>query len=238
VPSGGTKVTPLAPDDPRTAWPLYTIHEAAKYLGLPNSTLRSWVRPDAGAALVHSFPKEGHHASIPFVGFAEAFVLAAARRAGVPRNRIRAGVEAVSNEIGVEYALANKRLYVDKAELLVRHALDPDPEDPRTPGDLTVARNQQMQMTDTVRTQLQLITYGGDDFAETIQLPIFKSTRVIVDPKEAFGQPFVERTGTRVRDVLALFWAEEDPREIAYDFDLREEEVFDLIRAQTKPASD
>jgi uncharacterized protein (DUF433 family) len=230
-------VEALAADDPRTAWPLYTIHEAAKYLGLPNSTLRSWVRPDGGPPLVHSFPKEGHHPSIPFAGFAEAFVLAAARRAGLPRNRIRAGVDAVRAEMGVEYALANKRLYVDKAEILVRYALD-EPSDPRDPGDLTVARTHQMQMTETVKSQLELITYGSDDFAATIQLPIFKKTRVIVDPKEAFGQPFVERTGTRVRDVLALFWAEEDPEEIAYDFDLTNDEVFDLIRAQTKPAAD
>jgi uncharacterized protein (DUF433 family) len=59
-----------------------------------------------------------------------------------------------------------------------------------------------------------------------------------VDPTEAFGQPIVERTGTRVRDVLALFWAEEDMKDIAYDFDLEIDEVEDLIRAQTKPPSD
>ena len=76
------KVKPLASDDPRSV-PLFTISEAAKYLGLNYTTLRSWVRPDAGKPLVYSFPKEGNYASIPFVGFAEAFVLAAAKRAGL-----------------------------------------------------------------------------------------------------------------------------------------------------------
>ncbi len=231
-----TKPKPLAADDPRTAWPLYTINEAAKYLGVPYSTLRSWVRPDVGSPLVHSFPKEGHFASIPFAGFAEAFVLAAAKRAGLRPARIREGVKAVRAQWGdLDYALASKRLYIDGAEILMRYA---PADDPREPGDLTVARTRQTQMTQTVRNQLELITYGGDDFAAAIQLPIFKKTKVIVDPGEAFGQPFVERTGTRVRDVLALFWADEDPREIAYDFDLEDEEVFDLIRAQTKPAAD
>jgi uncharacterized protein (DUF433 family) len=227
-------VKQLAPDDPRS-WPLFTINEAAKYLGLPYSTLRSWVRPDDGLPLVHSLPKEGHFPSIPFVGFAEAFVLAAAKRAGVKPGRVRAGVEAVRKELGLEYALASRRLYVDKAELLVAYETDPDH---RSPEDLTVIRNHQLQMTEMVKNQLELITYGSDDFAATIQLPVFKRTKVIVDPQEAFGQPIVERTGTRVRDILGLFWAEEQIKDIAYDFDLKTDEVEDIIRAQTKPPAD
>jgi uncharacterized protein (DUF433 family) len=228
-----TKLVPLPADDPRTAWPLYTIHEAAKYLGLPYSTLRSWVRPTEGNALVHSFPKEGNFASISFVGFAEAFVLSAARRAKMRPDRIRAGVAAVEKKFGIEHALASKRLYLDKAEILLSYALHED-----GPGDLTVARTDQLQMTQTVRNQRELITYGGDDFASTIQLPLFQQAKVIVDPREAFGQPIVERTGTRVRDVLALFWADEPIRDIAYDFDLETDEVEDLIRAQTKPPTE
>lgn len=224
---------PLASDDPRT-FPLFTISEAAKYLGLSYSTLRSWVRPEVGTALVYSFPKEGNYASIPFVGFAEAFVLTAAKRAGLKPNRIREGVAAIRKDVGIEYALATKRLYVDKAELLVAYAL----EEAVTDEDLTVARNRQLQMRETVRNELKLITYGQDDVAQTIQLPIFKKTKVIVDPQEAFGQPIVERTGTRIRDVLSLFWADEEIEDIAYDFDLTPPEVQDIIRAQTKPATD
>lgn len=221
---------PLAPDDPRSL-PLFTIGEAAKYLGLSYTTLRSWVRPDAGKPLVYSFPKEGNYASIPFVGFAEAFVLAAAKRHGLKPRNIREGVEAVRKDIGLDYALATRRLLMDKTELLLSYALDPG-------EDLTVARNRQLQMTETVKHDLRLITYGSDELAETIQLPLFKKTKVIVDPREAFGQPIVERTGTRVRDILALWWAEEDIRDIAYDFELESDEVEDIVRAQTKPPAD
>lgn len=224
-----TAAKTLARDDPRAAFPLYTILEASRYLGLPYSTLRTWVRPEAGPPLVHSLDKEGHAATIAFVGFAEAFVLAAARRAGVRPGRIRDGVEAVKSSLGLEHALATQRLYVDGAEILVRHAYDADP------GDLTVARTSQIQMTETVKNQLQLIRYGGDGFADQIVLPIFGHARVLVDPDEAFGQPIVERTGTRVRDVLGLFWADESIENIAYDYNLTTEEVQDVIRAQTKP---
>jgi uncharacterized protein (DUF433 family) len=228
-----TATRPLASEDPRI-FPMFTINEAAKYLGLSYSTLRSWVRPDVGRPLVYSVGREGHYASIPFVGFAEAFVLAAAKRAGMKPHRIRQGVEAVRRDIGLDYALASKRLYIDKAEVLVAYAAEDEADD----EDLTVARNRQLQLRETVRNQLELITYGSDDVAATIRLPIFKKAEVIVDPLEAFGQPIVERTGTRVRDVLALFFADEDMEDIAYDFDLERVEVEDIIRAQTKPPAD
>jgi uncharacterized protein (DUF433 family) len=214
---------------------MFTISEAAKYLGLSYTTLRSWVRPDAGKPLVYSLAKEGHYATIPFVGFTEAFVLTAAKRAGMKPHRIRQGVEAVRRDVGLAYALASKRLYIDKTELLVSYALEDEPTEDE---DLTVARTRQLQLTETVRNQLELITYGRDDVAETIRLPIFKRTKVIVDPLEAFGQPIVERTGTRVRDVVALFFADEEMEDIAYDFDLERAEVEDIIRAQTKPPAD
>lgn len=229
-----TQPKPLAADDPRTQ-PLFTISEAAKYLGLSYTTLHSWVRPESGRPLVYSFPKEGNYASIPFVGFAEAFVLATAKRHGLKPLRVRRGIEAIRKDVGVEYALATKRLYMDKVEILLAYAQNPDPNHPE---DLTVARNKQLTMVETVKNELQLIDYGRDDIAQTIQLPLFKKTKVIVDPMEAFGQPIVERTGTRVRDVLALWWADEDIRDIAYDFDLEADEVEDIVRAQTKPPAD
>lgn len=225
-------VKPLAEDDLRTALPLYTINEAARYLGTPYVTLLRWVRPMAGAPLVTSFPKKGHQAVLPFVGFAEAFVLAVAHRGGMSPQRIVEGVEAIKKKRGaqgVEHVLASKLLYHDRAELLLAEA---HPER----GSLTVARTDQIQLAGTVEEQLELIQYGDDGFAERIVLPTF-STRVVVDPREASGRPLVERTGTRIADVLALFWAGEEIQDIAYDFDLEEHEVQDLIRAQTKPAN-
>jgi uncharacterized protein (DUF433 family) len=209
---------------------LYSIAEAAQYLGLPYSTLQSWVSPGAEREpLVTSLPRKGYEASIPFIGFTEAFVLQAARRAGVPRTRIRPGVEAVKAELGLEHALASKLLYTDGAELLVRYAAEDD--------DLEVARTRQRQLTKTVKDQLLLITYAGDGYAARLQLPGYGPADVIVDPAVAFGYPVVKGKGARVQDVLDRFWAGESLRAIAYDFDLNEEAVEALLRAQTRPAA-
>lgn len=63
---------------------MFTLHEAALYLGLPTSTLHSWARPSGDQRpVITCFPKSGREATVPFVGFAEAYVLSAFRRAGV-----------------------------------------------------------------------------------------------------------------------------------------------------------
>jgi uncharacterized protein (DUF433 family) len=224
------KVRELPEDDPRVGVGLYTTSEAARYLGMPVSTLQAWISSrDGNAALVTTVPRKGYEAGIPFIGFAEAFVLQVARRAGAPRNRIRPGVEAVKAELGLAHALASRLLYTDGAELLVQYRTEDE--------NLEVARTHQQQLTSTVRSQLRLITYAGDGYAERLQLPSFGPAEVLVDPAVAFGYPVIKGAGARVKDVLDRFWAGEGLRTIAYDFDLSDEAVEAIVRAQTKPPS-
>src|SRR5215208_6271763 len=96
----------LASDDPRVTWPLFTVFEASRYLRVPNSTLRTWIAPEHGHALVSSIAGKPYLPRLTFVGFAEAFVIAAARNAGLSPRRIREGVMRVRAEMGVDYALA------------------------------------------------------------------------------------------------------------------------------------
>ena len=54
------------------------------------------------------------------MGLAE--VLAALRRSGVPMQRIRPALQAIEAEIGLEHALASRRLFTDGVELLFDYA--------------------------------------------------------------------------------------------------------------------
>ncbi len=115
-----TIATPVAlPDgDRRTTVPLFTLHECARYLHTPLSTLHSWAKPRGEVPLITTLPGAGRQATIPFVGFAEAFVLGALRKAGVPMQRIRPAVKQLNDEIGLDHALASERVYTDGAELI------------------------------------------------------------------------------------------------------------------------
>jgi uncharacterized protein (DUF433 family) len=227
--------TTIGEGDLRVARAVFTLREAATYLGLPNSTLHSWVRPGGAAKpIITCFPAHGREATVPFIGFAEAYVLSAFRRAGVPMQRIRPAVEVLSSGIGVEHALASKRLYTDGAEVLYDYAASEHDEELRG---LTVIRTGQRQFAEIVRAYLKRITYGEDGWASRVRLPAYRHADVVVDPRRAFGMPLVVHGGARVEDLVDRFVAGDTLADIAEDFGVPEPEVEDVVRVATRAAA-
>ena len=171
---------------------------------------------------------------MPFIGFAEAYVLAVFRRAGVPLQRIRPAVDALSRNIGLEHALASKRLYTDGAEVLYDYANERNEDDLL---ELVVVRTGQHQFSEIVRDYLKRITYGSDGWATRVRLPSYQRAEVVVDPTMAFGLPLVVHGGARVEDLVDRFVAGDSVADIAYDFDVPPEEVEDVIRVATRTAA-
>ena len=222
-------------DDPRVARAAFTLREAAAYLGLPNSTLHSWARPSGEATpVITCFPAPGREATLPFIGFAEAYVLSAFRRAGVPMQRIRPAVEVLSSGIGVDHALASRRLYTDGAEVLYDYASSEHDEELRG---LTAVRTGQRQFAEVIRNYLKRITYGDDGWAARVHLPAYRQAEVIVDPRRAFGMPLVVHGGARVEDLVDRFVAGDTLGDIAEDFGVPEPEVEDVVRVATRAAA-
>ena len=157
--------------------PLFTLHECARYLHTPLSTLHSWAKPTSEVPLITTLPGAGRQATIPFVGFAEAFVLGALRKAGVPMQRIRPAVVRLNDEIGLDHALASERVYTDGAELIFDYASSTDDQQL-----LTVVRTGQEHFAEVIRDYLKPITYGNDGWAAKVRLPAYTRAEVTVDP--------------------------------------------------------
>jgi uncharacterized protein (DUF433 family) len=221
-------------DDPRLSRAIFTLREAAGYLDVPKSTIHAWARPATGEPLITVFPRRGAQATVPFIGFAEAYVLAAFRRAGVPLHRIRPAVDALAKSIGLEHALASKRLYTDGAEVLYDYAAERNEDDLL---ELVVVRTGQHQFSEIVRDYLKRITYGNDGWASRVRLPSYQRADVVVDPRVAFGLPLVVHGGARVEDLVDRFVAGDTLADIAFDFDVPPEEVEDVIRVATRTAA-
>lgn len=225
----------LSPEDPRVARPIFTLRETAGYLGVPKSTIHEWARPPASRPpLITVFPRHGHQATVPFLGFAEAYVLSAFRRAGVPLQRIRPAVQVLSREIGIDHALASQRLYTDGAEVLFDYASERSDDELL---ELVVIRTGQTQFSELVRDYLQRITYGEDGWASQVRLPIYGRADVVVDPHVAFGLPIVTRGGARVEDLVDRFLAGDTISDIAGDFGVPADQVEDIIRVATRTAA-
>jgi uncharacterized protein (DUF433 family)/transposase-like protein len=238
-----TIIKPLPRPDPRLA-PLYTLGEAAAYLGLSPSTLRSWVHgyerrnghraPVKGRAIIDPVGVGRGRPTIAFVGLVEGAVLRAFREAGVPLQRIRPALERLKSEIGLEHALATKGVYTDGAEVLYDYARETG--DPSMSG-LVVVRNQQRVFSEILARYLKRISYGDDLWASRLWLPGFEAAKVIADPRRAFGRPIIESGRVRVEDVADRWRAGDPIEDVAQDYGLKAAEVEDVIRATWQTAA-
>jgi uncharacterized protein (DUF433 family) len=241
--------------DAHYAAPLYKKAEAARIIDVPASTLRDWAAPapvpgitaaivatdatrptdPAPVAPIHhdglitvAEPRTPRGATIPFVGLAEAYVLAAFRQARVPMQRIRPALRRLEEEMGLIQALASERLRTDGAEVLWDYSQETDDQATKDAvDDLVVVRNGQLVFRPIVQGYLRRVTYG-DGWARVIDVGQGK-VGVTVDPFMNGGQPTLARRGIAVADVLSRIRAGESENEVAADYGLRASEITALL---------
>src|SRR3954447_17659034 len=171
--------------------PLYTQAEASRFLGLSESTFRNWAlgyrhviggREVTGAPILTAFGGAGHRGpNIPFVGLAEGYALAAIRKSGAPLQRIRPALEQLNTELGLDHALASKKLYTDGAEVLFDYAEKTGGGEGDAVRELVVVRNNQRVFADVVEGYLRRIEFGADGFASAVPLPGFRKAQLVAD---------------------------------------------------------
>lgn len=228
-------------DDPRFSKPLYTVSEAAAYVGVPRSTFETWVRGyvrrPRGPKATQDGPLltsiRGHALTIPLIGLAEGMVLAAFRETGLALQRIRPALDRLASEHKLEHALASQHLYTDGAEVLYDYA--------RAHGDkqlrlLTVVRSGQRVFHEVIERYLTRITYEGG-WAARMVLPITEDHVVLVDPQLAFGQPIFLRGGARLADVRSRIEAGEDERAVADDYGVALEDIRAALASAARAAA-
>jgi uncharacterized protein (DUF433 family) len=227
--------------DARFTEPLYTVAEAARFLGVPTSTLGTWARgyvrrppgrtETTAAPIITSTRAQPGDPSIPFVGLTEGLVVAAFRRAGVSMQHLRKAVRVLEREIGFRHALASKRLYTDGARVIYDYARE------RGDEELTVVVTQQRVFADVVHEYLQRIEYGPDDWAIRLISPATRERVIMVDPSRSFGQPIFVHGAVRVEDVVDRWKAGEALSAVADDFGVPQEDVEEVLRASVPDAA-
>lgn len=206
----------------RFADPLYTRAEAARFLGVKESTFNRWARE---TNLVTTLEVPRGEAAVPFIGLAEAYALHAFRALKVPLQRIRPALDALAREFGLEHTLASQRLYTDGAEVLYdyRSSTGEDADD------LVVVRHNQPVFRDVVRDHLKRVEYV-DGYAQRLPLLGYNEAELFVDPRRAFGQPVFARGGARLADALDLFRAGEPFEVVAAEFGIPENQMQAVLR--------
>jgi uncharacterized protein (DUF433 family) len=222
--------------------PLYRKAEAARLIAVHPSTFRNWAvgyaykRLDGSQVVSQPIVTTAQAASlqgpsVPFVGLAEAYIVAAFTKAGVPMRCIRLAVLWLQEHIGLDQALASERLKTDGAEVLwdYGHRSDDDADREMVEGLVVVRQGGQQVFRPVVANYLQRVTYENG-WTRVIELPIYEGVNVVVDPWLNGGQPTLAARGIRVADIVDRLVAGEDSADVADDYDLPETDIERLRR--------
>ncbi|MGV3626714.1 MAG: DUF433 domain-containing protein [Betaproteobacteria bacterium] len=220
--------------DPREI-PAYTVGEAAHYLGVPESTMRSWF---AGTSYSHQgnrrkfkaviTPADSKNLSLSFSNLVEAYVLTAIRRKhriGLPT--IRKGLEYLTGKLHSQrplltnqFATKGQELYVELGQVI------------------NLSRNGQVEMAEMILAYLERV----DRDAKGLPIKLYPFMRsqplrdqprtVVIDPKISFGRPVLAGTGIPTAVLAEQFKAGDQPAELAKAYGAEEQAVWDAIRCE------
>lgn len=187
--------------DPRHV-PLYSIPECARYLGLPVSTVRRWVRTPASKESASDKPLVQPAGSDPtalsFTNLVELHVLALLRRNGkASLSDVRTKIDGLKKSGNIEAPLASRELLALSADQRVELDYDGLPHRyfPYTRG------------------------YGEDD-----------PKLIVINPRIRFGRPVIDGSGVSTSAVARFSKGGETVTELADEYRLRPEQIKEAIR--------
>jgi uncharacterized protein (DUF433 family) len=222
--------------------PNYRLPEAAHYLRVPLSTLRSWTGQaiqtwqELGPApgLIKIPDRNGEPPRLSFVNMVEAHVLSGIRyQHGVPLPAVRRAVDYLAKKFGSSHPLADEDLQPDGVNLFVERL-----------GLLNVSAPGQYAMQDILAALLRRVE--RDEHGLAVRLYPFsrrpalaadsglaESPRsVVMDPRVAFGRPVLVGTGVTTLSIAERFDAGEEVEELAADYGRPAHEIFEALRCE------
>lgn len=226
--------------DPREV-PTYTPADAARYLKLPVSTLRSWVvgrqyKTSDGPTLfepVVRLPDESVRL-LSFINLVEAHVLSAIRREhNVRMPAVREAIDFVKAKYGVPHPLAHHDFQTDGYSLFVEKY-----------GKLINASERgQVVLKELIRDFLERIDRDEQGLISRLYPFTRTSARpsdpkiVVIDPRVSFGKPVLAGTGLRTAVVAERYLAGEAIEELAADYACDQQMIQEAIRVELRFAA-
>lgn len=221
--------------DPREV-PAYSISEAAHYLGVPNSTLRSWF---VGQTYLHHGerrqfravirPADSNTKSLSFSNLVEAYVLTAIRRKhsiGLPT--IRRGLTYLTEKLGSKRPLLEEQFATNGVDLFVE----------RVSAIINISKNGQIEMADLIRAYLERVERDAKGMPIKLypfmrsQPPREQPRTVVIDPRVSFGRPVIAGTAIPTAALAEQFKAGDPVPVLAKEYGASEEAVWDAIRCE------
>jgi uncharacterized protein (DUF433 family) len=205
----------------------YSIAQAARYLRIPPSTLRPWVRGRTGAKGCGTgnppvLIKVG--SLLSFNNLVEAFVLRALRVGhGARMAAVRQALDSAEREFKISRLLLSRDLQASPGSTFLEHlgqSINLDPPEHLAAKQLLYAVLERVSRN-PLGFPSRMYPVGSYDIS-TLKL----APRIImIDPAVSFGRPILVSKGIRTSTIAHRIDAGEKPEDIARDYDLELEEV-------------
>jgi len=220
-------------DEPRLdERPRYSIAQAARYIHISPTTLRSWVigRPykTSGGSrysppLINRPVSEDPRLSFP--NLVEAHVLRALRtRHEVPMSAIRTALDYAENQFDIKRLLLRNDLRTAAGTVFIE----------RLGQLIDLGRSGQIVLKELLDAHLKRIDRDVDGwplrlFPVNTARGIAGPRIVAVDPRIAFGRPFISGKGVRTLTIVERLDADEAREVVAADYQLEDREIDEAI---------
>lgn len=220
--------------------PVYTVTEAAAYLGVPQATLRSWV-------VGRKYPiVKGERFFVPLVEIAdpelkrlsflnliEVHVLNAIRRThNIALPKVRQALDYLRKQLHLSRPLADQQFETNGVDLFVTYY-----------GRLmNITQPGQYAMRELIGEYLKLVR--RDPHGVPVRLFLFPSHSgrrdrkppIVIDPRVSFGQPVLAGTGIRTSVLAQRFDAGDTIPQLAKDYGRPDAQIEEAIRFERKAA--
>lgn len=215
--------------------PAYSIGEASALVGVPRSTLRTWVhgrsfptRAGTKRSLAIIKPPTTDPTFLSFTNVVEAHVLSGLRkRYELKLEAIRKAVRYVHERLGVQHPLAVEQFRTDGVSLFVE----------RFGRIIDATEEGQVAIRAVLEAYLERIDYDRGRAVRFFPLLRDAAPRVVVvDPRVSFGRPVIAGTSVPIGAIRSRFDAGEDVGPLARDYDITPEQVQEALRASSKAA--
>lgn len=216
------------------ATPAYPFDEAAHYLNIPLSSLKTWclgqghgVRKRAYKPVIRLDGNDRR--ALSFLNLVEAHVLAAIRRKHhVSLPKVRLALTYISRKLNLNRPLASQDFQTDGIDLFVE----------KLGALINLAREGQTEMKDLIKEHLKRIV--RDTTGLPIRLFLFthndeirdQPSPVVVDPTIAFGRPVLAGRSVPTAVLADRFKAGDTLLQLAEDYDTSTQNIEEALRCE------
>ena len=206
----------------RLTLPSYHVKDAARYANITSKTILNWQRQAANAGAALSSRDKG--VALSYLQLVEVAFVAVLRDLGVKLVDIRNARDYMAQKFNAEYPFAQKRFKSDGQDILME--LPEFAKDASKNNLVKVNKGGQIAWGEIIECKFEEFDYAKD-LAVCWRVG-GKGSLIQIDPRISFGAPAIKGVPTWV--VKGRWEVGESIEDIAEDFNLKEDFVFEALR--------